>query len=230
MSDTATAAEKIIRVLLIDDHAIVREGYRHLLATTDHIRVVAEADSGSAGYQRYLQGDIDVVVIDLSLPGIGGMEILRRMKHHDPKLRALVFSMHEERMIVERALTTGALGYLSKRSEPGSIVQAITRVAKGLPVVDPIFGSAADFNTLRAASSVPAPNPARWLLERLSHREFEIFRQLAEGRRVSEIASHLCLSDKTVANYHTSIRSKLGLGTSADLARLAISAGIIHVG
>ncbi|MDB5970256.1 MAG: two component transcriptional regulator, LuxR family [Hydrocarboniphaga sp.] len=212
-----------IRVLLIDDHAVVREGYRHLLGSTGRISVVADADSGAAGYRRFLKGGIDVVVIDLSMPGVGGLEVLRRMKHREPELHALVFSMHEEPVIVERALAAGATGYLSKRSDPRTLIDAVTRVHAGSRTVDPAL--LPNVAARGRASSCAAPT----LLHQLSGREFEIFRQLAEGHSVSEIAQHLSLSGKTVANYHTAIRGKLGVGNSAELARLAIAAGVVRL-
>lgn len=213
-----------IRVLLIDDHAVVREGYRHLLAGTGRIEVVAEADSGAAGYRRFLKGGIDVVVIDLSLPGVGGLEVLRRMKRREPQLHALVFSMHEEPVIVERALAAGASGYLSKRSDPRVLVNAIMQVAAGRRTVDPALSATA----AEAGRPMPATAPPT-ALRQLSGREFEIFRQLAEGHSVSEIARHLSLSGKTVANYNTAIRGKLGVGNSAELARMAIAAGVVRL-
>lgn len=214
-----------IRVLLIDDHAVVREGYRHLLASTGRISVVAEAESGAAGYRRFLKGGIDVVVIDLSMPGVGGLEVLRRMKHREPQLRALAFSMHEEAVIVERALAAGATGYLSKRSDPHALIDAVTRVAGGIRTVDAALLPAPPARGRAGAAAATSPS----LLRQLSGREFEVFRQLAEGRSVSEIAQHLSLSGKTVANYNTSIRGKLGIGNSAELARLAIAAGVVSL-
>jgi DNA-binding NarL/FixJ family response regulator len=215
-----------IRVLLIDDHAVVREGYRHLLVSTGRISVVAEADSGAAGYRRFLKGGIDVVVIDLSLPGVGGLEVLRRMKHREPQLQALVFSMHEEPVIVERALAAGATGYLSKRSDPRALIDAVVSVAAGRRTVDPLLLPGVDWRG-RATAPAAAASPA--LLRQLSGREFEIFRQLAEGHSVNQIARHLSLSGKTVANYNTAIRGKLGVGNSAELARIAIAAGVVRL-
>jgi DNA-binding NarL/FixJ family response regulator len=214
-----------VRVLLIDDHAVVREGYRHLLGSSGRIRVVADADSGAAGYRRFLKGGIDVVVIDLSMRGVGGLEVLRRMKHREPGLRALVFSMHEEPVIVERALAAGATGYLSKRSDPRALVDAVTRVAAGQRTVDAALEPAVELRGRAPSATAPTPT----LLHQLSGREFEIFRQLAEGRSVTQIAQQLSLSGKTVANYNTTIRGKLGVGNAAELARVAIAAGVVRL-
>ncbi|WP_020649778.1 response regulator [Solimonas variicoloris] len=202
-----------VRVLLVDDHAVVRAGYRHLIEMQARIRVAAEAANGAQAYRRLLEGGVDVVVMDLSLPGIGGLEVLRRMRQRQPQLRALAFSMHEERVIVDRAFEAGALGYLCKRSAPEILLGAIETVAAGRRFLDPRF---------EAVPQRLAPT-----LARLSLRELEIFRQLAEGRAVAQIASAMSLSDKTVANYNTAIRHKLGAGNRAELARIAIAAGLL---
>lgn len=204
----------MIRVLLIDDHAVVRSGYRRLIETTPNLRVVAEAGSGAAGYRRALEGGIDVVVMDLSLPGVGGIEVTRRLKQRLPELRVLVFSVHEEPVFVRRAMDAGALGYLPKRSCAETMLRALEEVAAGRVWLDP---------------SLKFEDAGKTGLQRLSSREFEVFRQIASGRSVREIARELCLSGKTIANYNTQIRQKLGAASSADLARLAIASGVVHV-
>lgn len=202
------------RVLLIDDHALVRAGYRYLLHCTQHLQVVAEAASAAAGYRQFLRGGIDVTVLDLSLPGVGGLALLHRMRQHQRGVRVLVVSMHDEPAMLDRALGGGALGYLCKRSDPEQLVEAVTAVAAGENYVDP--------SLRRSAPVLQATG-----LERLSGREFEVFRQLAEGRPVQAIARALCLSTKTVANYGTAIRSKLGVENRAELARVALAAGLV---
>ncbi|MCC2655196.1 MAG: two component transcriptional regulator, LuxR family [Panacagrimonas sp.] len=203
----------MLRVLLIDDHALVRAGYRYLLQDSGVIEVVAEASSAAAGYRRFLRGGIDVTVLDLSLPGAGGLEILRRMRARCADARVLVVSMHDEPEMVDRALVLGASGYLCKRSDPELLVEAVRTVADGTRFLDP---------GLTQRQRAPAST-----LARLSPREFEIFRQLAEGRTVDAIAQALCLSQKTVANYGTAIRTKLGLDNRAEMARVALAAGVI---
>ena len=204
----------MIRVLLIDDHALVRAGYRYLLNSTGRLTVVAEAASASAGYRQVLRGGVDVVVLDLSLPGAGGLEVLRRLQQRHHGARVLVVSMHDEAAMIDRALGLGALGYLCKRSDPEQLVEAVTRVAAGETFIDPSF--------VRR----PAAREEHGL-DRLSGREFEIFRQLAEGHPVETIARALCLSSKTVANYGTAIRSKLRVENRAELARVALAARIV---
>ncbi|MGQ0701271.1 MAG: response regulator transcription factor [Panacagrimonas sp.] len=213
----SSSAAVPIRVLLIDDHALVRAGYKYLLHCTRHLQVVAEASTASAGYRRFLRGGIDVTVLDLSLPGAGGLEILRRMRFRVAKPRVLVVSMHDEPAMVERALGLGALGYLCKRSNPEMLVEAVSAVAVGQTFVDP---------SLSLSRSRSSPQSATGL-ERLSEREFEIFRQLAEGNTVDAIARSLCLSAKTIANYGTTIRSKLQVENRAEMARVALAAGIV---
>lgn len=207
-----------IRVLLIDDHALVRAGYRYLLHCTSHLRVVAEAATAAAGYRYFLRGAVDVTVLDLSLPGAGGLEMLRRMHRRNRDARVLIVSMHDEPAMVDRALGLGALGYLCKRSDPEMLVDAVTRVAAGTHFIDP---------SLRRSVPPKASTRDAAGLELLNAREFEIFRQLAEGRTVPVIARALCLSSKTVANYGTAIRSKLGLENRAEMARVALAAGIV---
>lgn len=206
-----------IRALLIDDHALVRAGYRYLLESSGEVKVVAEAANAGAGYRRFLRGGLDVTVLDLSLPGAGGLEILRRMRRRDPAARVLVVSMHDEPAMVERALALGASGYLCKRSNPEMMVEAVLAVAGGGIYTDP---------SLARSRSRTAPRGSAGL-EKLSEREFEIFRQLAEGQPVEAIARSLCLSAKTVSNYGTAIRSKLQIENRAEMARIALAAGIV---
>lgn len=206
----------MLRVLLIDDHALVRAGYRYLLQDSGGIEVVAEASTAAAGYRRFLRGGVDVTVLDLSLPGAGGLEILRRMRARQADASVLVVSMHDEPEIVDRALRLGASGYLCKRSDPELLVEAVRRVAAGQRFVDP--------GLEQRRPGRPGRSPD---LAELSPREFEIFRQLAEGRTVDAIAEALCLSQKTVANYGTTIRAKLGLDNRAEMARVALAAGVI---
>lgn len=207
--------EDIIDVLLVDDHAVVRAGYRRLLESLGGIRVTAEADSGEAAYCSFLEQGCDVVVLDVSLPGMSGIETLSRMVRRDPGAQVLVFSMYEELIFARQALEAGALGYVTKRSAAEVLVAAVKAVAAGQRYLsDDVAGAA----TLQD-QSVP--------LSDLAPREFEIFRLLAEGREAREIASLLSISYKTVANYATAIREKLGVSNAAGLARLAVREGVV---
>ncbi|WP_295679916.1 response regulator transcription factor [uncultured Nevskia sp.] len=208
----------MIRILLVDDHAVVRAGYRQLLECAPEYTVVAEAASAAAGYRRFLECAPDVVITDLSLPGVGGIELLRRLRARQPELRALAFSVHEESMFVERALAAGALGYVSKRSAADTLVAAVDAVSHGREFLSPDL-----------ARTGPSRRQTNDVLHKLSQREFEIFRQVAEGHSVREIATGLCISGKTVSNHYSQIRVKLGLRSAAEMARLAIVAGVVRV-
>jgi len=208
-----------INVMLVDDHAVVRAGYNMLLKNAPEITVVAEANNGEEAYQLYSAHKPDVVVMDLSLPGIGGIEAIKRICSRDNKATILVFSMHEEVIFVEQALQAGASGYITKSTDPQLLVEAIIRLAKGEKYIDAELAQRLAYEKSRGQDS---------LLSDLSTREFEIFCMLAEGSNTSEIAKRLCLSYKTVANYSTQIKSKLNVSTIADIARLAIRHNIIQ--
>lgn len=206
------------RVLLVDDHAVVRAGYRLLLQQAPQIEVIGEADSGEQACRLFVELAPDVVVMDLTLPGIGGLEALRRIVQREPAAKVLVFSMHEEAPFVEQALAAGARGYVSKTSEPQVLVAAVQQVAAGGEALAADIAARLAFARMRGRDSP---------LTALSTREFEIFCLLAEGRGAAEIAKRLSLSQKTVANYGTQLKSKLKVGSTAELTRLAIRHGII---
>lgn len=207
-----------IRVLLVDDHAVVRAGFRRLLEGCG-VRVSAEADTGEAGYRAYVDAPCEVVILDLALPGRGGLETLRRLRARDAGARVLVFTMHDEPAFAEQALAAGALGYVTKSSSPEVLLDAVTRVARGERCLSP------DIAERLALAPSGGPQAA---IEALSPREFEIFRQLAAGHSAAEIGERLALSAKTVANYGSQIRARLGVGSRAGLARLAIRLGLIE--
>lgn len=207
-----------VRVLLVDDHAVVRAGYRLLLQNAPEIEVVAEADSGELACRLNAEYDPDVVVMDLTLPGIGGFEAIRRIVQREPNAKVLVFSMHEDTLFVEQALAAGARGYVTKSSAPHVLVAAVKEVAAG---GKPLSGD------LQERLALARVRGADSRLKELSTREFEIFCLLAEGLGSAEIAKRLSLSHKTVANYGTQIKSKLNVATTAELTRLAIRHGVI---
>jgi len=207
-----------IRVLLVDDHAVVRAGYRTLLDGAPEIEVVAEAERGEEACQRFAELLPDVVVMDLSLPGIGGLEAIRRIIARDRRAAILVFSMHDDTAFVEKALAAGALGYITKNSAAEIMVDAIRAVAAGQPFID---RELAQNLALRRARG------GRELFACLTTREFQIFSLLANGLSPAEAASELALSYKTVANYTTQIKSKLNVKTTTELVHLAIRHGVI---
>ena len=209
---------ELIRVLLVDDHAVVREGYRRLLEATERIAVVAEADNGEDAYRRFLELAPDVVVMDISLPGIGGLEVLRRVLAREPAAQVLMFSMHEDPVFVSRALERGARGYLTKASAPEMMVEAVLSIADGRRFIAPDVAQILEARRSLAADSV---------LDPLTEREFEVLRLLIEGCSVPEIADLMCLSAKTISNYQTAIRQKIGAETPMQLLRAALANGLI---
>jgi two-component system invasion response regulator UvrY len=216
----ANRKEQALKILLVDDHAVVRAGYRRLLDTSSLNISVVEAGSGEHGYACYAVQTFDLVIMDLSLPGIGGLEAIRRITQRDRCARVLVFSIHDESVFIERALEAGARGYISKSSAADVLVEAVDKVVRGEIYLGPDIAECLT-GTGRAQQ--------RAVFEVLSPREFDIFRLLAEGRTVSEIALLLSLSAKTIANYNTQIRNKLGVASAAELARLAIRHGVMPV-
>ena len=199
-----------IRIALADDHAVVRTGYRRLLELEPGIEVAAEFANGETAYQWLQQDRADVLVLDMSMPGRGGLETLRRIRARKINVAVLIFSMHDSPDIVGQALEAGANGYVTKSSPPEVLVDAVQRLAKGETVLSDDVAHAC-----REAEQAPMPDME------LSPREFEIFRLLAQGEDVPEIARRLCLSEKTVFNYQTTIRQKTGLNSTLDMHRYA---------
>ncbi len=203
----------MIRVLLVDDHAVVRAGFQWFLEQEAGVEIVAEADCGETACDLYGRLRPDVVVMDLSLPGMGGLNTICRLLARDPGAKILVFSVHEESIYVKHALAAGACGYISKRSASEMLLEALTVVMQGRVFVE--AGLARQLTTDQVTPEV------------LSPREFEIFHRMALGHTNHEIATELHLSGKTVANYLTSIKSKLNVRTSAELTRLAYRYGLL---
>lgn len=205
------------RVMLVDDHAIVRMGFRMLLAEAG-IEVVGEAGDGEQACLDVPRLRPDVVVMDLSMPGMGGLEALRRLLAQDPKLRVLVLSAHEDTAHPTRALKAGALGYLAKRAAPDELIAAVRAVARGERYVDPHTARA-----LALAQIDGGGHPA----EVLSEREFAVFLQLARGASVAQIAEHLKLSPSTVGTHLYHVKQKLGAGNQSELTLVALRWGLI---
>ncbi|MEW5754812.1 MAG: response regulator transcription factor [Pseudomonadota bacterium] len=207
-----------ITVMLVDDHPVVRDGYRRLLEGAPDVRVVAELDSGEAACQKYTSVQPDVVVLDLNMPGMGGLEALRRIRAKDPEARILVFSMHDSQTMVKRAVEAGAAGFLTKSSAASQMLEAVRQVAQGLSFLN--HHLVPNLFNPRSASGDP--------VQQLSKREFQIFRDLAAGKSVQEIADILSISPKTVGVHQTNIMKKLKLRNAAELTRLAIRSGVIE--
>ena len=200
------------RILLVDDHAIVREGYRRLLEEEPGIEVIGEATNAAQACERARALGPDVVVMDIALPGMSGIEATRRMLNDQPRLRVLMFSMYDDAIYARRALEAGALGYLSKASAPEVLVQAIHAVSRGERYLSPDVAA----NIARSAGQ-----SGKSKIKTLTPREFEVLRLLVRGETVRSISEKLSLSEKTVANHQSAIREKLGARNSAQLARLA---------
>ena len=199
----------MIRLLLADDHKIVRDGLKRILAATSDLEVVAEAADGDELLRLVKADDYDVAVVDMSMPGLAGIALIKRLKDEKPKLRILVLSMHGEQQYAARALKAGASGYLNKDSAAEMLVGALRKIAGGGMHI----GEAA------AASLVAAERSPH---EALSDREFEVLRLLVDGLGPTEIGERLHLSVKTVSTHKTRILEKLGLGSTAELVRYAL--------
>lgn len=210
----------MIRVLLVDDHAVVRMGFRLLLQSVQDLSVVAEADSGEAACQLYLEHHPDVVVMDLAMPGMGGLEALRRIRAREAHAKVLALSAHDDPMHARRALQEGALGFLSKRSAPEALLEAVAIVAAGRRYLDPALAQKLALAEFDGAAKSP--------IERLSDREFEVFVRLAGGATVQRIAADLNLSASTVGTHLYNIKQKLGVANQSELTLIAIRHGLIE--
>jgi len=209
-----------ITLLLVDDHPVVREGYRRLLERTPGYRVVAEADDAMSAYQAYQRTLPNVVVMDLSLPGVGGLEAVRHIRQWDHNARILVFTMHDGAGFALKAFEAGAAGYVTKSSAAAELIHSVAIVAKG--------GRALSNDVAQEIAVERLANPVS-PLDDLGPRETEILRLLASGWTAEEIAEGLHLSLKTVRNYHYQIKSKVGARNDAHLVWLAFGAGIIKM-
>ena len=200
-------------VMLVDDHAVVRAGFRMLLATESDIDVIAEAARGEELLSCYSQYQPDIVVMDLSMTGIGGLETTRRLHLREDKAKVIIFSVHHEKVYVQRALEAGVRGYVCKHAHPACLIDAIRVVAKGDIYLDP---------SLREISGtqIETRNYQR-IIDTFSPREFDVFVLLAKGMTAHQIADTLCLSYKTIANYATTIRRKLNVNSMVQLAQIA---------
>jgi two-component system invasion response regulator UvrY len=201
-----------IRIMLVDDHAIVRSGFRRLLEQQPGCHVVAEAADADRAYALFVEHEPDVVVLDLSMPGVSGLDTIRRILARKPSAKILVFSMHEDASLAERAIQLGARGYVTKSSAPETLASAVADIVQGKLALSPDIAQ-----SLAILKVTAAENP----VNALSAREFEIFRLLAGGHSVASIATLMSLSGKTVANYHSLIKQKLGISTDVELVLLA---------
>lgn len=205
--------KKTTRILLVDDHAIVRAGFKMLLATHEAIEVIAEASRGETALQQYQTLKPDLVIMDLSMPGIGGLETIKRLSQRDSEALILVFSVHHELVYINRALSAGAKGYITKNSAPELLLEAINAVMLGEIYVEK--------SLLKTTQPLAPTDHYQTIIADFSTREFEVFKRLAQGMSVYNIAEELCLNYKTVANYGTQIRKKLQANSLIEIARIA---------
>jgi two-component system invasion response regulator UvrY len=210
----------MIRVMLVDDHAVVRTGFRLLLQSLQEVSVVAEAESGEAACQGYPDCLPDVVVLDLAMPGMGGLEALRRIRGRFPDARVLALSAHDDLVHAHRALNEGALGFLSKRGAPEALIEAVKAVAAGRRYIDATIAQKLALASIGAGSKSP--------IDQLSKREFEVFIRLARGATVSGIAVDLNLSASTVGTHLYNIKQKLAVANQSELTLIAIRHGFIE--
>ena len=205
----------MIRVVVADDHTILREGLKQLLASAEGIEVVGEAVDGHEVLERVRSADFDLLLLDLSMPGKSGMELIKQVKSERPRLRILVLSMHGEQQYAVRAIRAGASGYLTKESAATQLVTAIRKVASGGAFISPEVAEQLAQSAMPRAEGLPHTA--------LSDREYEVFQLLVSGRTITDIAHQLKLSVKTVSTHKARLLEKMGMATQADLVRYAIA-------
>ncbi len=210
----------MIRIVVADDHTIVREGLKQLLTAAGDLEVVAEAQNGHEVIERVRALEFDVLLLDMSMPGKSGIELIKQVHGEKPKLRILVLSMHEEHQYAVRAIRAGAAGYLTKEGASSQLVQAIRKVAGGGAYIS---SAVAEQLALGAMPDAKGPPHAS-----LSDREFQIFRMIAEGKSVSDIAERLNLSVKTVSTHKANILQKMNMSTQAELIKYALTHRLVE--
>ncbi len=207
-----------INVMLVDDHAVVRMGFKMLLETSEDIKVIHEAENGEEAITAYVEHKPDVIVMDITMPGMGGMEAIERILNKEPSAKVLVLSAHEDSVHPKRVLNAGAMGYVTKRSAAEELIKAIRSVATGKKYIE---ASVAQQMAIQQLSGEENP------VDVLSEREFEVFMSLAKGKTTNEIAETLFLSPRTVGTHLYNIKQKLNASNSAEIALIAMRSGLI---
>jgi DNA-binding NarL/FixJ family response regulator len=211
---------KKINVLLVDDHAVVRTGYKTYLSLSEDIGEIYEADCGEVACQLYNQYHPDIVLLDLSMPGIGGFETIKRLINRDPHCKIIIFSMYNESIYATRAIKAGAKGYITKSSMPDTLITAVRRVAQGGTYVETELAQ-------QMVISMTSGLDDAERIKLLSPREFDIFCLIANGYTTRQVAEKLRISYKTVCNHVTTIKEKLGIMTTAEMTLLAMRERLI---
>lgn len=208
-----------IKIMLVDDHAIVREGYKALLEQQPNMKVVVEAGTGEEAYQLFKEYQPNLVIMDLSLPNMSGIETISRIRKYDPRAKILVFTMHQNSTMAAKAIQAGARGYVTKSSLPSVLIEAIYDVHNGIAALS---------QDIEKAIALESFKEKRTAIKDLSVREFEILRLIVSAKSASEISKILKISKKTVSNYHYLIKNKLGVVNDVELTHLAISLDVIN--
>lgn len=208
-----------VNVMLVDDHAVVRMGFKMLLESSSDIKVIAEAENGETAIKAYMEHKPNVVVMDITMPGMGGLEAIERILAKDSSARILVLSAHEDSVHPKRVLNAGAMGYLTKRSAAEELIKAIRMVASGKKYIE---ASVAQQMAIQQLSGDQSP------VDVLSEREFEVFMSLAKGKTTNEIAENLFLSPRTVGTHLYNIKQKLNAQNSAEIALIAMRSGLLE--
>jgi len=208
----------MIKILIADDHAIVRGGLRQIIATTTDIVVAGEAAQGAEVLDKLRSCNVDLLLLDMTMPGISGVDLIRRVRSEQPALPVLVLSIHDEAQVASRALRAGATGYLTKDSDPEVLLCAIRKLADGGRFIDPKLVDAMVFE--KHTGDVPP-------YEILSDREFQVLQMLAAGKSINDIAQACALSAKTISTHKMRLMQKLGLSNNAEVIRYAIRYGLI---
>jgi len=208
-----------INILLVDDHSVVRMGFKMLIENESDMAVTCEAESGELGITSFKEHKPNVVIMDITMPGMGGLDAIERIIAFDKKAKILVLSAHEDSVHPKRALSAGALGYLTKRSAAEELIKAIRSVNSGTKYLEPMIAQQMAITQLSGEN-----NP----VEILSDREFEVFMDLAKGKSTNEIADTMCLSPRTVGTHLYNIKQKLNANNSAEIALIAIRCGLLE--
>ena len=209
----------MIKILIADDHAIVREGLKQILSESPDLIVVAEASSGQEVLEKISKSDLDLVVLDIAMPGRGGLDILKEIKTQKPRLPVLMLSMYPEEQYAIRVLKSGASGYLTKESAPSELVMAIRQISQGKKYISPSLAE-------KLAIDLEI-NPDKMPHEILSDREYQVMCMIASGKTLKEIADGLSLSIKTISTYRSRILEKMNMKTNAELTHYAIKNNLV---
>lgn len=210
---------KQLNLLLVDDHQLLRKGLKDLLQDKLHISEINEAESASQGYELFIKHTPDIIITDLSLAEVGGLELITKVRRRDPKAKIIVYTMHEEYFYAVQSLSAGALGYVLKSSPPENLFKAINCAHLNKPFMCSEIAQKVAIHSLSGELSS---------MEALTTREFEVFRLVAKGFSVNDIANLLSISHKTVATYQTRLKRKLNIQSPIDLVKIAMNQGLLH--